>query len=88
MSNEQHTAEPAALQLNDGLGAAAEARRSVRLECRICGGRYSCSLPWQGRPQGPQCQCNPGTWGNWKRVDQQPHFLADANIEVLKWPKL
>jgi hypothetical protein len=47
----------------------AEARKTVRLECRLCGGRYTATLPWQGRPQGPQCQCNPNTWGNWKRVD-------------------
>ena len=32
MSNEQQTAEPAALQLNDGLGAGAEARRSWESE--------------------------------------------------------
>ena len=53
---------------SDGLGAAAEARKTVRLECRLCGGRYTAALPWQGRPQGPQCQCSPNTWGNWKRV--------------------
>jgi hypothetical protein len=65
------TTEPtlAKVQLTDGLGAGAEARKTVRLECRLCGGRYTATLPWQGRPQGPQCQCNPNTWGNWKRVD-------------------
>jgi hypothetical protein len=61
-------ATPAKVRLTDGLGAESEARRTVRLECRLCGGRYHATLPWQGRPQGPQCHCSPNTWGNWKRV--------------------
>jgi hypothetical protein len=26
--------------------------RTVVLECRLCGVRYTAKLPWQGRPQG------------------------------------
>jgi hypothetical protein len=48
----------------------------VRLECRLCGGRFSYRKPWGGRPQGPQCQCNPNTWGNWKVLRDEPALEA------------
>jgi hypothetical protein len=45
-------------------------RLVVRYECRLCGRRFEMTGRWQGCPQGPQCPCNPNTWGNWKRVWQ------------------
>lgn len=44
-----------------------EAKR-ITCRCRLCGLVASFPVPWQGRPQGPQCQCNPNTWGNWERI--------------------
>lgn len=38
-------------------------------KCRLCGCKLTLLRPWHGRPQGPQCQCNPNTWGNWQRVE-------------------
>ena len=73
--------EPLALKLNEGLGAVSEARKTVLLECRLCGGRLTVTLPWGGRPQGPQCQCNPNTWGNWRRVN-----MAACEV-VREWRK-
>lgn len=35
--------------------------------CCWCGRRITVDLPWRGRPQGPQCPCNPNSWGNWVR---------------------
>lgn len=61
-------AGPDGSALSEGLGAVSEARRTVRLECRLCGCQLTVTLPWGGRPQGPQCQCNPNTWGNWRRL--------------------
>jgi hypothetical protein len=37
-------------------------------ECTLCGRSFKLSEPWTGRPQGPQCPCNPNTWGNWRRL--------------------
>ena len=64
--------EPLALKSNEGLGAVSEARKTVRMECRLCGCQMTVTPPWGGRPQGPQCQCNPNTWGNFKRVNMAP----------------
>lgn len=51
----------------------AHPRRSVATEgkypktfrCEGCGVRITLQRPWQGPPQGPQCQCSPTYWGNW-----------------------
>jgi hypothetical protein len=48
---------------------AKEGQKLLNIECRLCGLRARAAFPWHGRPQGPQCQCNPNTWGNWRRVD-------------------
>lgn len=52
---------------------AKQGQRLLNIECRLCGRRARAAFPWRGRPHGPQCQCNPNTWGNWKRLtDGQP----------------
>jgi hypothetical protein len=40
----------------------------ARYRCIWCGNTVTVRLPWQGRPQGPQCSCNPNSWGNWQRI--------------------
>ena len=47
---------------------AKEGQKELNIECRLCGVRARAAFPWHGRPQGPQCQCNPNTWGNWRRL--------------------
>lgn len=49
----------------------AKTEKTVRLQCELCGGVTTVKLPWTGRPQGPQCSCNPNTWGNWRRVKDE-----------------
>jgi hypothetical protein len=53
----------------------------ARYRCVWCGGAITVKLPWQGRPQGPQCMCNPNSWGNWQRVPdgvQRPSLAMGA----------
>ena len=37
-------------------------------KCRYCGQGLTLNKKWEGRPQGPQCQCNPDSWGNWIKL--------------------
>jgi hypothetical protein len=37
-------------------------------KCRWCGVEMVLERPWHGRPEGPRCQCNPDSWGNWQRI--------------------
>ena len=47
---------------------AKDGQKLLNIECRLCGLRARVAFPWHGRPQGPQCQCNPNTWDNWRRL--------------------
>lgn len=50
----------------------------VTLVCYWCGRKARVRLPWEGRPQGPQCACNPHSWGNWVFV---PSPVASGSQE-------
>lgn len=44
---------------------ATEGKYPKTFRCEGCAARITLQRPWQGPPQGPQCQCNPTYWGNW-----------------------
>ena len=68
LNSENEQALPGHVASTVGLGVIREARKTVTLECIACKGRLTVTLPWQGRPQGPRCQCMPNSWGNWNKV--------------------
>jgi len=37
-------------------------------KCKWCGCEITLLKPWEGRPQGPRCQCTSNSWGNWMRI--------------------
>lgn len=39
-------------------------------KCKLCGKGLTLKKPWQGRAQGPQCTCNPESWGNWVEIQE------------------
>jgi len=47
--------------------------RLVQLfECHWCKQRVEIMGEWKGRAAGPQCPCNPNSWGNWILIDTKP----------------
>jgi hypothetical protein len=40
----------------------------MAFKCGLCGFVVVLTEKWQGRPQGPQCQCNTRQSANWQRV--------------------
>lgn len=40
-------------------------------KCTLCDREITLYEKWEGRSAGPQCPCNPNTWGNWKRIESR-----------------
>ena len=52
-------------------------------ECRWRGSQMTLHKRWEGRPQGPQCQCNPGSFGNWIRIKAHNAEVSGAGTAPL-----